>query len=86
LEVHAETEPVWREFDQTFAIGDTVVTGSYNLIYTARIVKITAKKVVVNGGYGDRDQHFTLEKLARLNWNLDLGDVRRHNDSEMQCI
>ena len=69
----------------TFKVGDEAIFGSYNLIYTGKILAITAKTVTVQGhsnkpvrmmiaGFNDRNAHF------------DAAAIRERNNIAMQSI
>ena len=73
-----------ESFNRVFKIGDEVIHGSYNLIYTGKIIAIGAKTVTVKDH--DRKKRMTLYEFADRNWDLDLDRVHKRNHFEMQCI
>lgn len=64
-------------FKKVFKIGDTVKTGSYNLIYTGVITKIGPKSVTTDDA--GEIKRFDLVEFIRNNWDLDLEKIRRKN-------
>jgi len=73
-------------FDLTFGIGDGMAYDSYNLIYTATIVKITGKTVTVRQDHSERTRRLDLHTFIIRNWDYNEQKIADHNASEMQCI
>lgn len=72
-------------YDRTFKVGDTVVTGSYNLTYTGPILAIGAKTVTVKGVCG-RTERMSIYSFNSYNNTMNLEDISRRNAIESQCI
>lgn len=68
-------------FDRTFAIGDRVEYGSYNLIYTGPIVAITPQGVKVQAG--GVNQILKMYDFIWRNWDLDLEKIAERNANWM---
>lgn len=66
--------------DLTFAVGDTAIHGSYNLVYTGKIVKITAKTVTIQEG-NDRPKRLSIAEFGRRNAHYDAATIARRNGS-----
>jgi hypothetical protein len=68
---------------KTFAIGDIATVGSYNLVYTGIVRKITAKTVTVveyEGHHGmERTYRFSIEKFVGKNWDFDAAEASERN-------
>lgn len=71
-------------FDQTFRIGDEVEHGSYNLVYTGKIMAIGPKTVTVND-FG-KSVRMDLYDFINRNFDFDLEKVRKQNADTMMCI
>ena len=72
-----------------FAIGDEAEQGSYNLIYTGEITKITDKCVTIvrhKGTSMERTYRLSMYEFCWRNFNFNAKRVREHNNVEMQCI
>ena len=64
--------PIYEDYSETWNIGDRIITGSYNLIYTDPIHKITKSGVwYVKTGYGSTASG--KPKTARMNWRQFFG-------------
>ncbi len=76
-----------REFDRVFKIGDEAVYGSYNLIYTGRIVKIGPKTVTIKH-YEHTSDVTQLQTFCFVdkNWNFNAERIAHHNAEESQCL
>lgn len=73
---------------QRFSAGDECITGSYNLIYTDKIVKLTEKNVIVQDhfrGKGKTKRMKFAEFLSR-NWAYDAAAIAKHNHETSMCI
>lgn len=73
-----------------FNIGDTAEVGSYNLVYTGTVRKITEKTVTVVE-YEDspgmkKTYRFDIYTFARRNWDFDAEDVAKRNHETMMVI
>ena len=73
---NAPTE--WVKFNREFKIGDTVKTGSYNLIYTGKIIAIGVKTVTIEGCELGR-RRFDIAKFICRNYDLNLDKIQTHN-------
>lgn len=71
-------------FDRTFAVGDTIEYGSYNLYYTNPILGVKASYVQVLG-HGSM-KHLSIAEFIRRNWDLDLEKIAKENLETSQCI
>lgn len=71
-------------FDLTFNIGDQAEYDSFNLIYTGKIVSITAKTVTIEE-YGQKHR-LDLYTFIRRNYDFNLDKIRKYNAEEMLCI
>lgn len=65
-------------FDKTFEIGDEAEYGSYNLIYTGKIVKIGPKTVTIQA-YGRENHRLNLNKFSWRNWDFDAEAIAAQN-------
>lgn len=75
-----------QEFRKTFNVGDDAVSGSYNLIYTGKIVFVGEHFVrVLEKGYSKAKQ-LTLAQFIYYNWNYDAKKISAHNSEEMYHI
>lgn len=83
IEAEKPTRPRYRLFNRTFHIGDTVEVGSYNLVYTAKITRITAKSVFTDNDYSTCTTQFKLWEFINRNWNLDLAAINKQNSEWM---
>lgn len=73
----------------SFALGDEAEYGSYNLIYTGRITKITDKIVQVTAYPGssiERRHNLSLYEFCWRNEGFDAVKVAHHNHTEMYYI
>lgn len=65
---------------KTFTIGDECVFDSWNLIYTAEILSITDKSVIVNTKkQRGKNIRMKLDYFATMNWNFDSDEIRAEN-------
>ena len=72
-----------------FQIGDEAEYGSYNLIYTGPITKITDKMVQVTaypGTRNERKHNLSLDTFCWRNERFDAEKVAKHNQEEMYYI
>ena len=72
-----------------FDIGSVAEYGSYNLIYTGSITKITDKLVQITAYPGSRNERKYNLDLATFCWRnekFDLARVNKHNQEEMYYI
>ncbi len=72
-----------------FQIGDEAEYGSYNLIYTGPITKITDKMVQVTaypGTRNERKHNLSLDTFCWRNEKFDAEKVAKHNQEEMYYI
>lgn len=74
-----------------FAIGDEAIYGSYNLIYTGKIVSITEKTVTIEEEpHNDQKQgkrhRLSLYDFAWRNKNYNASEIAEHNAETMRCI
>ena len=67
-----------------FCVGNECVTGSFNLIYTDKILDITDKTV----SYMDmgRLRRVKLARFVNRNWDYDAQRIKKHNDEMSQMI
>jgi len=64
----------------SFKVGDKAVSGSYNLVYLDKIVKITEKNVIFEPSLrGMRKKHMKLLEFAWRNANFDRAAIDKHN-------
>jgi hypothetical protein len=78
-----------QEFDKVFRVGDVAEYGSYNLIYTGRILAIGPNTVTVDrtGTLATSPPVWPVYAFIRRNWNFDSGErVEKHNHEEARCI
>lgn len=79
-------EPKYDLYANHFEIGDWCEVGSYNLVYTGRIRKITAKVVEAveyEGTNNERVYRMDLATFTRRNWNFDLDEASKRNSEWM---
>ena len=77
------------ELRNHFIIGDEAEYGSYNLIYTGRITKITDKIMQVTaypGSSNERRHNLSLSEFCWRNESFDAVKVAHHNHNEMYYI
>lgn len=75
-----------KTFRLTFNMGDKAVCGSYNLIYTGKIVFIGEHFVrVLEQGYS-KPKQLTLSEFIFYNWNYNAEKISKHNSEEMYHI
>ncbi len=73
-----------EQIDRTYRIGDTGTTGSYNLVYMAKIAKITAKTVQFERDYGDGSaKTVKIHQFACDHWDFDEVKARKRNSEWM---
>lgn len=73
-------------FCNHFAMGDVAEVGSYNLVYTGIVVKITAKQVWVeeySGTPNARLYKFDIASFASKNWDFDAAEASKRNSEWM---
>ena len=68
-----------KAFSRRFSLGDSAVYGSFNLTYTGPITSITAKRVVIEPGYGDRTKSLDLERFFWRNWDYNEAETAARN-------
>lgn len=74
-------------FNKTFKIGDEVEHGSYNLIYTGKVIAIGPNSVTVErSDIGNKPMRMDLCAFIGRNWDFDAAKITRHNAEESQCI
>ena len=68
-------------FDKTFVLGEKVVYDSYNLTYTAPLIKVTAKTatVDVNSYYRSNVKRLDLYTFVWWNWDYDAERTKMDN-------
>jgi hypothetical protein len=74
-----------QAFDRTFLVGDEIEFDSYNLSYTAPILSITAKSVIVNG-HGPGKTHMKLDSFTWRNWDFNAAETRARNAETMNYL
>lgn len=75
-----------KPHDITFKVGDPCITGSYNLIYMGKILKITAKTVTVQDNCETRSKRLDIAEFNRRNCHFDADKIARHNADTMMSI
>jgi hypothetical protein len=72
---------VMRGYVRRFKIGDEAEHGSYNLVYTGPVTKITLKTVAVSRkDIGDsRGRVFDIESFSDRNWDFDVEAAAKQN-------
>ena len=68
-------------YRKVFELGDDAVYGSFNLVYTGRIVAIGEKTVSIEDM--GRTHRLDLATFNRRNWNYDAERIRKHNNEWM---
>lgn len=72
-----------------FEIGDTAEVGSFNLVYTGKIRKITDKTITVveyENSSQPRTYRFSIYNFASRNWDFDADEAARRNHETMLYI
>lgn len=77
-------DPVNGNSTKRWAMGDAAIFGSYNLIYTGPITKITRNSVTIHG-HG-KSKRMKLEEFIKKNHDYDPEYIREHNASVSQSI
>lgn len=78
-----------EEVIKTFAIGDEAVVGSYNLVYTGVIRKISPKTIEVveyPGSSNEKVYRMKHETFGWRNWNFNAEEIARRNSETMMHI
>ena len=76
-----------KPYDILFKIGDVAVYGSYNLIYTGKIIAISPKTVTI-----DKGRHYKSAKRLKIydfswrNKNFDAARIAEENFETLRCI
>lgn len=73
-----------KPHDITFKVGGTCVVGSYNFIYTGKILAITAKTVTVSDD--GKARRMALHEFNRRNAHYDAQYIAERNDRTSQVI
>lgn len=68
-------------YDITFKIGDEAVYGSYNLVYTGKIIKIGEKTVTIAKGHGDRNKQLDIDTFISRNYDYDAQKIFERNSN-----
>ena len=76
------------DFDKTFNIGEKVVYDSYNLTYTAPLLKVTAKTATIDmrNAYRKATKRLDLYVFVWRNWDYDAVRIRDENSKIMMTI
>ena len=72
-----------------FQVGDEAEYGSYNLIYTGKITKITDKCVTIVAYYGSsiaKTHRLDLSEFCCRNFGFNAEKIMNHNHNEMMYI
>jgi len=67
---------------KTFRIGDRAEVGSYNLIYTGIVRKITAKTITIvehEGTSNEKVYRMSIYNFAWRNWDFDAAEAAKRN-------
>ena len=76
-----------QEFDTVFRLGDVAEYGSYNMIYTGKIVRIGAKTVTIKHcEHSAEVTQLDIYSFIDKNWNFDAVKIAKHNSEESQCL
>lgn len=65
------------DFDLTFRIGDTAITGSYNMTYLGKVTKIGKDSVTVKGDIQTR--RYTIARFISYHKNFDIDKIHQRN-------
>ncbi|MBK3865172.1 hypothetical protein G3A40_36060 [Paraburkholderia aspalathi] len=73
--------PVTREFERVFRMGDEAEYDSYNTAFIGKIAAIGEKTVTIESGSGSHiEKHrLDLHSFARRNWDFDAAFARKRN-------
>lgn len=75
------------DFDKTFVIGDEVVYGSYNLIYTGKITRIGPKTITVKHyEHTDTTSRMKVSEFVWRNWDFNAEEIQSRNSDTMMRI
>ena len=77
------------QFCRSFILGEEAEYGSYNLIYTGKITRISSKVVQITaypGTISERRHNLSLNEFCWRNHNFDAQKVAAHNQNEMYYI
>lgn len=77
---------VEKDYDITFRVGDEAVYDEYNLIYTGKIVSITAKNVTVKDDQLMDKKRLNFYMFSSYNDNYDEERIARRNAETLQTI
>lgn len=72
-------------YDITFKVGETAVYGSYNLVYTGKILAIGEKTVTIQE-CGDRVSRLALYDFSWRNRDYNADKIREMNAETSRCI
>lgn len=74
--------------ENTFKVGDTAVYGSYNFIYTGKIIAISEKTVTIEEPYGEgsKRHRLSLYEFCWRNDDFDLDAICKLNHETMLHI
>lgn len=75
-------EPIY--FDLVFNVGDEAQYGSYNLIYTGKIVSFGQKTITIED-HGE-SHRLDIYRFIDQNWDFDSERIAKYNAEEMMCI
>lgn len=68
-------------FDLTFKMGDTCVYGSYNLVYTGKIVGIGAKTITIEKAGYSRNTVLDIATFIQRNYDYDAKAIFERNSN-----
>lgn len=70
-------DPITGNSELRWGIGDPAIFGSFNLIYTGPITKITRNTVTIEGY--SKPNRFKIEKFVKMNQDFNMNHIREHN-------
>lgn len=73
-------------FDLTFKVGDEAVYGSYNYIYTGKIIAIGANSVTIRNAEENRNVRLDICTFSRRNHTFDAKKIEKMNASTADGI
>ena len=73
-------------FKQTFKVGDKAVYGSYNLIYTGKIIAIGKGTVTIHKEGYSKASRLSLYEFCARNDDFNAERISKHNHEESYCI
>lgn len=77
------------QVSNSFKMGDEAEYGSYNLIYTGKITRITPKAIQITaypGTSSERRHNLSLNEFCWRNYNFNAERVAAHNINELYYI